>query len=201
LAYLPIAKLFLSLLHNFKSGDNTLNAVQNEMNKKRKEFFESEKAFLAFQFKSKATIIDDKMVEVVAPDGEVFSVMAQIGIYTSEETRHYQLHLIESVFDKNFADDKEIMTNNIWRDLLLNGVSFMGMSSGDRQGERTRIGKKIRQIREEKGIEAKDLAKLANIDAANLSRIEQGKYSVGLDILSKLAFVLGYHVDIVPNQM
>ena len=53
---------------------------------------------------------------------------------------------------------------------------------------------------EEKGIEAKDLAKLANIDAANLSRIEQGKYSVGLDILSKLAFVLGYHIDFVPNQ-
>ena len=93
------------------------------------------------------------------------------------------------------------MTDNIWRDLMLNGVSFMGMSSGNRQGERTRIGKKIRQIREEKGIEAKDLAKLANIDAANLSRIEQGKYSVGLDILSKIAFVLGHHIDLVPNQM
>ena len=159
------------------------------------------KKFLTTEFKSKATIIDDKMVEVVAPDGEVFSVLAQIGIYTSEETRHYQLHLVEYVFDKNFSDNKEIMTDNIWRDLLLNGVSFMGMSSGDRQGERTRIGKKIRQIREEKGIEAKDLAKLANIDAANLSRIEQGKYSVGLDILSKLAFVLGHHIDFVPNQM
>ena len=171
------------------------------MNKKGKEFFASEKEFLAHKFKSKATILDDKMVEVVAPDGEVFFVLAQIGIYTSEKTRHYQLHLVEYVFDKNFSADKEIMTDNIWRDLLLNGVSFMGMSSGDRQGERTRIGKKIRQIREEKGIEAKDLAKLANIDAANLSRIEQGKYSVGLDILSKLAFVLGYHIDLVPNQM
>ena len=171
------------------------------MNKEDKEFFASEKEFLAFEFKSKARIIDDKMVEVVAPDGEVFSVLAQIGIYTSEETRHFQLHLVEYVFDKNFSDDKEMMTENIWRDLFLNGVTFMGMSSGDRQGERTRIGKKIRTIREEKGIEAKDLAKLANIDAANLSRIEQGKYSVGLDILSKLAFVLGHHIDFVPNQM
>ena len=156
---------------------------------------------LATKFKSKAIISDDKMVEVIAPDGEVFSVLAKIGIYTSEETRHYQLRLVEYVFDKNFSDDKEIMTDNIWRDLLLNGVSFMGMSSGDRQGERTRIGKKIRQIREEKGIEAKDLAKLANIDAANLSRIEQGKYSVGLDILSRIAFVLGCQIDIVPNKM
>jgi len=159
------------------------------------------KKFLATEFKSKATIIDDRMVEVVAPDGEVFSVLAQIGIYTSEETRHYQLHLLEYVFDKNFSDNKEIMTDNIWRDLLLNGVSFMGMSSGDRKGERTRIGKKIRLIREEKGIEAKDLAKLANIDAANLSRIEQGRYSVGLDILSRIAFVLGCQIDIVPNQI
>ncbi|MCF8714980.1 helix-turn-helix transcriptional regulator [Joostella atrarenae] len=157
--------------------------------------------FLATEFKSKATIIDDKMVEVIAPDGEVFSVLVQIGIYTNEETRRYQLHMVEYVFDKNFSEDKEIMTDNIWRDLMLNGVSFMGMSSGNRQGERARIGRKIRQIREEKGIEAKALAKLANIDAANLSRIEQGKYSVGLDILSKLAFVLGCHIDIVPNQM
>jgi DNA-binding Xre family transcriptional regulator len=163
------------------------------MNKKLKKF-------LATEFKSKATIIDDKMIEVIAPDGEVFSILAHIGIYTNEETRHYQLHLVEYVFDKNFSDDKEIMTSNIWRDLLLDGVSFMGMSSGDRQGERTRIGKKIRQIREEKGIEAKDLAKLANIDAANLSRIEQGRYSVGLDILSRIAFVLGCQIDIVPNQ-
>jgi DNA-binding XRE family transcriptional regulator len=170
------------------------------MKKEQTKFFKSEKEFLAFEFKSKARIIDDKMVEVVAPDGEVFSLLAQIGIYTSEETRRYQLHLVEYVFDKNFSEDKEIMTDNIWRDLFLNGVTFMGMSSGDRQGERTRIGKKIRTIREEKGIEAKDLAKLASIDAANLSRIEQGRYSVGLDILSKLAFVLGHHIDIVPNQ-
>lgn len=159
------------------------------------------KKFLTTEFKSKATVIDDKMIEVIAPDGEIFSVLTRIGNYTNEETRHYQLHLVESIFDKNFSDDKEIMTTNIWRDLSLNGVSFMGMSSGNRQGERTRIGKKIRQIRKEKGIEAKDLARLANIDAANLSRIEQGKYSVGLDILSRIAFVLGCQIDIVPNQV
>jgi len=164
------------------------------MNKELKNFMETE-------FKSKATIIDTKMVEVVAPDGEIFSVLSKIGIYTSEETRHHYQHLLEYIFDKNFSDDKELMKVNIWRDLMQNGVSFMGISSGDRQGERARIGKKMRQIREEKGIEAKDLAKLANIDAANLSRIEQGRYSVGLDILSRIAFVLGCQIDIVPNHI
>ena len=171
------------------------------MKKEHKEYFASEKDFLAHEFKSKARIIDDKMVEVIAPDGEVFSVLASIGIYTNEETRHYQLHVVEHVFDNNFSDDKELMTQNIWKDLLLSPVSFMGMSSGNKQAERTRIGNKIRQIRKEKGIEAKDLARLTNINAANLSRIEQGKYSVGLDILSKLASALGHHIDIVPKQL
>jgi len=198
---MPIIIFFLSLLHNFKSGDNTINAVKNVMKKEHKEFFASEKEFLDFQFQSKATIIDDKMVDVIAPDGEVFSVLASTGQYTDEKYRHYELHVIEWIFDLSFSQDKELMTQKIWNGLLFNGVSFMGISPGDKQGERTRIGEKIRQIREEKGIEAKDLARLAKIDAANLSRIEKGKYSVGLDILSKLASALGYHIDIVPNQM
>lgn len=191
----------LRLFHKHKSGGNTINSAFNVMNKQQKKHFENEKEFLAFEFKSKATIIDDKLVEVIDPGGESYTVMSQIGIYTNEETRHNFLHMIEYVFDLNFSEDKEIMANNIWRDLMQNAVPFMGMSSGDRHGERTRIGKKIRMFREEKGIEAKDLAKLANIDAANLSRIEQGKYSVGLDILSRIAFVLGCQIDIVPSQM
>ena len=46
-------------------------------------------------------------------------------------------------------------------------------------------------------MEARDFARLAGIDAANLSRIEKGKYSVGLDILSKIAAALGKKIDFV----
>lgn len=184
-----------------KSGGNTINAAFNIMKKINKEFFASEKEFLAFEFKSKARIIDDKLVEVIAPDEEVFTLWTSTGTYTDEKYRHYQLHVIEWIFDLSFSEDKELMTKKISNGLLFHGVSSMGMSSGNKQGKRTRIGKKIREIRLEKGIEAKDLARLTNINAANLSRIEQGKYSVGLDILSKLASALGHHIDIVPNQM
>jgi transcriptional regulator with XRE-family HTH domain len=69
--------------------------------------------------------------------------------------------------------------------------------SSDRSLERERIGAKIRLLREKKGMEAKQLAIITNIDAANLSRIEQGKYSVGLDILSKISLALGAKVDLV----
>lgn len=155
------------------------------------------KRFMNAEFKSKARIVDSKMVEVTAPDGEVFQVLCQVGAYLSEETRKFELHLIEAIFDKNFSEDKEQMTNNIWRESFARGVAFLGISSGDRHGERVRIGGRIRQIREERNMEARDLAKLAGIDAANLSRIENGKYSVGIDILSKIAAVLGKKIDLV----
>lgn len=149
------------------------------------------------EFKSKAQVLDRKMVEVVAPDGEIFQIYSQIGIYDSEETQHYYLHLIEAIFNKHFSEDKEVMSNIIWREMMLKGMPFIGMSSGNRQGERARIGGRIRQLRETKNMEAL----LAGIDAANLSRIEQGRYSVGLDILSRIAFVLGAYIDLVPNQI
>ena len=49
----------------------------------------------------------------------------------------------------------------------------------------------------EKGYDAKTLASVAGIDAANLCRIEAGKYSVGFDILTKIAAVCGKKVDFV----
>lgn len=63
--------------------------------------------------------------------------------------------------------------------------------------ERIRIGQRIKEIREENNVEAKSLALLSGVDAANISRIEQGKVSVGLDVLSKIANALGYKVDLV----
>ncbi len=155
------------------------------------------KKFLETKFKSQARIVDSKIVEVKAPDGEVFQIISHIGIYDNNEYQTYQLRLIESIFDKCYNVDKELMTNNIWREVTLNAVSFMGMNSGDRQQERVRIGGRIRQIREDRNIEARELARLADIDAANLSRIENGRYSVGIDILSRIAAALGKKIDLV----
>ncbi len=153
--------------------------------------------YLAIEFKSKAQIIDSKFVEVIAPDGEVFRLLCQIGKYTNEDTRKYQLHVLEEIFDKNFSDDKDVMINGIMRDGMLNALSIIGINAGNRFPDRTRIGNRIKQIREERGMEARDLAKLVGIDPASLSRIENGKYSVGFDILSKIAISLGKKIDFV----
>ena len=156
------------------------------------------KNFLEMPTKSSAQIISRKEVEVIAQDGEVFTVYCQIGALLNSETRNYELHWLEILFDKNFSLDKESMIRNIWREALQFGIgNVLGISAGTRHTDRARIGIRIREIREERGIEAKDLAKLAGIDAANLSRIENGKYSVGLDILSKIATALGKKVDFI----
>lgn len=150
------------------------------------------------KLKSSAQVISRNEVEVTAPDGEVFTVYCQIGALENEQTRDYQLHWLEILFDKNFSCDKESMIQNIWHEALKFGIgNVLCISTGTRYTDRKRIGTRIREIREERRIDAKDLAKLAGIDAANLSRIENGKYSVGLDILAKIATALGKKVDFI----
>ncbi|MBO7627324.1 MAG: helix-turn-helix transcriptional regulator [Paludibacteraceae bacterium] len=66
--------------------------------------------------------------------------------------------------------------------------------------ERVRIGQRIKELRQELGFDARTLAFFADIDAANLCRIEAGKYSVGLDILSKIGYALGMEIDFVKPK-
>lgn len=163
------------------------------------------KKFMATETRSRAQILDRHLVEVQTPDGELFKIMSDIAKYDSDkydsdEYKDYVLHLIEFIFDRNFSDNKEQMASRISRDFLLNAVPSMGMDSGNRQAERIRIGKRIKELRETKKMEARDLALLTGIDAANLSRIEQGKYSTGVDILSRICVILDAHLDLIPNS-
>lgn len=158
------------------------------------------KKFMATETRSRAQILDEYFIEIQTPDGEIFKMWSDLAKYDDEEYKNYVLHLIEFIFDRNFSDDKEQMVNRIRRDFMLNGVHSMGVGSGNRQGERERIGKRIKELREAKKMEARDLALLTGIDAANLSRIEQGKYSTGVDILSRICVILDAHLDLIPNS-
>lgn len=158
------------------------------------------KKFLATETRSRAQILDEHFVEVQTPDGEIFQLISDVAKYESDEYKSYVLHLIEFIFDRNFSDDKEKMVNRIRREFLIEGVPSWGLNFGNRQNERIRIGQRIRELREAKKMEARDLALLAGIDAANLSRIEQGKFSTGIDILSRICVILDAHLDLIPNN-
>lgn len=62
---------------------------------------------------------------------------------------------------------------------------------------RIRIGRRIAQLRAEKNMTQADLAKASGINQPNIARIETGKHSTTLDVLSKIADALGAKIDIV----
>ena len=62
---------------------------------------------------------------------------------------------------------------------------------------RRRMGERIRQLRSERGISQVELSERAGLIQPHIVRIEQGRYSVGLDTLQAIAKALGCTVDIV----
>jgi DNA-binding Xre family transcriptional regulator len=144
---------------------------------------------------TKVNFTDDSTINAIALDGETFTLKTYLPVKKDEQQSISTS--LSIYFDECFEDDKSSMIYWVLMKMMADvGFSFYNEGS-DRSDERKRIGARIREIREQKGIEAKQLATLTNIDAANLSRIEQGKYSVGLDILSRISYGLGVKVDLV----
>lgn len=146
--------------------------------------------------------LDDTTIEVIAQDGEKFTWKTYFP--TPKENQQYYAERLAYYFE-NF-DEAGDMSLGYWVFIKMNFDEGLGIygGQGERdeernflQQERIRIGARIRELRKEKNIEARVLAQAANIDAANLSRIEQGRYSVGLDILSRISFVLGAKIELI----
>lgn len=146
--------------------------------------------------------LDDSTIEVIAKDGEKF--IWNTYFPTPKKDQQFYAERLAYYFE-NF-DEAGDMSLGYWIFLKMNFDEGLGIygGQGERdeernflQQERIRIGARIRELRKEKNIEARVLAQAANIDAANLSRIEQGRYSVGLDILSRISFVLGAKIELI----
>ena len=63
--------------------------------------------------------------------------------------------------------------------------------------QRQRIGQRIATLRKEKGMTQQDLADVTGLLRNHISRIEQGRYSVGFDTLQAIAEALGGTIDII----
>ena len=70
------------------------------------------------------------------------------------------------------------------------------MNGFDRYENRRRVGLMIARLREDKGMTQQELADAAEIDRANLSKIENGRYNVSIDILGKILFALSAEIEI-----
>lgn len=80
--------------------------------------------------------------------------------------------------------------------LAENHPETLTVNTPDKQAERNRIGLLIRRERERQGLSLRDLAARCGIAHSHILRIENGRYSVTLDILSKVAAALGKKVTL-----
>ena len=63
--------------------------------------------------------------------------------------------------------------------------------------QRQRIGQRIAELRNTKGMTQQDVADKTGLLRQHISRIEAGKYSVGFDTLQAIAEALGGTIDII----
>ena len=130
--------------------------------------------------------------------GEIYSLGFDADAVMQQEPHFsFMLGNILNGYTKESYGD---LLSYISRELGANSLIMPLYLMPDRNDERTRIGNRIRSLREDRNMEAKLLAKNTGIDAANLSRIEQGKFSTGIDTLCKIASALNAYVDIIPNS-
>jgi transcriptional regulator with XRE-family HTH domain len=149
------------------------------------------------EIKTKVKFVSLNKVTVETPQGDRFTLGLSGAVPI--ELQEQDANVIAYLFDKYYKGDPSVIMGPIYREMVRMGCWATPYWYGpDRNNERERIGAQIRKLREERRLEAKELAQYADIDASNLSRIEKGKFSAGLDVLCKIAAAMDCSVEIVP---
>lgn len=150
--------------------------------------------------KTIASFIDSKRVLVETPFGDDFIIgfSSPDNYLIAQQSRFDVREALSILFDRYYKGDSSVIMGEISRQLILHGYEMVfSYRKLEKDKERIRIGNRIKELRSDKGLDSKSLALYAGIDPANLCRIESGKYSVGFDILAKIANVLGMKIDFV----
>lgn len=61
---------------------------------------------------------------------------------------------------------------------------------------REEIGRQIAAIRKKRGLTQEQLAELSGLNRVNITKVENGRYNVSIDILHKICKVLGAQLSI-----
>ena len=74
------------------------------------------------------------------------------------------------------------------------------MTTEQKQSARIYIGLRIADLRKQLYMTQRDLSEAAGIGQAHLSRIEAGKYCLGVDTLARIVGAMGYRIDFVKDE-
>lgn len=67
----------------------------------------------------------------------------------------------------------------------------------DKYAERKNIGKLICQAREERNISLEQLSEITGLSSIHLSRIEEGRLNIGIDMLSQILNGLDVKITLI----
>ena len=151
---------------------------------------------------AKVEFINPQRVSVEAENGDryIFGFSSSMNFQIDQQFDMFFSRCVQGLFDKYYDGSEDSIWGPILAGMFRNRINPFLWVMNDRNKERERIGARIKSIRKEQGMEAKALAEKVGIDPGNLSRIEQGKFSVGIDILNKIAGFLNMKLDFVPLQ-
>lgn len=149
---------------------------------------------------TKVTFIDPKRVKVETDVGDTYILGYRDDMNFQFEQRFDGIYtkIVSALFDKYYTGDPKDLWGAILAGMYRSNLIPFLWTMPDRDKERERIGNRIKELRKQQEMDAKTLAQKVGIDPGNLSRIEQGKFSVGLDILNKIASVLNMRIDFTP---
>lgn len=145
--------------------------------------------------------LDPTKVRVETSEGETFILgfNNSMNYQIDQQWDGFFTKCVTGLFDKYYKGDESVIWGPIAAGFYRNRLNSFIWVMNDRDKERERIGRRIKELRNQQNIDAKTLAQRIGIDAGNLSRIEQGKFSVGVDILNKIACALNMRIDFVPQ--
>ena len=68
------------------------------------------------------------------------------------------------------------------------------------KGNRYKIGKAIREIREKRGYSQDYLAEMMDVNRSTISKIENGKFSFSIDYLTKISLALEFELHLIDKN-
>ena len=159
------------------------------------------------KWEAKVSFINQFKVKIELPDNVYYALFpSNYNYLTTVNGDNHFIRLMSADFTWNMygsnRPDFDTAVKNINISLYKNGYEMMHyvVPELNASEERIRIGARIKELRQKQKIDAKTLAIRAGINASNLSCIEQGHYSVGLDILSKIAYALNARIELVEKE-
>ncbi len=152
--------------------------------------------------KTKSLFLDPKRVLVELENGDryILGFLSTMNYQIEQRYDNFCTRCIDELFNNYYSGDEKSIWGPIVLGMYKNQLNPFSWVVNDRDRERERIGRRIKDIRKELGLEAKELAKRVGIDPGNLSRIEQGRFSVGVDILGRIAGALNMELDFVAKD-